>query len=125
MVSPGREIIPDNPANDPLETVARLRELPARADKVPEARYINGRLADGYQVVTHDLVTTVWIDTGDSRELVRVEQEYANMPNMNIVLMDFEFDRNVDDAVFSLTPPEGYNLLVSTDRFHHVSCHLW
>jgi len=101
--------MPDNPSNDPLESVARLRELPASADEILDAREINGQWADGYRVNGHDLITTVWIGQ-DHRNLVRVEQDYPFTPNMNVVLTDFEFDLDVDNTLFDLAAPDGYTL---------------
>jgi hypothetical protein len=55
-------------------------------------------------------INTVWIDP-QTRELVRVETEFANAPGMSVTMTDFRFNVELDDALFSLTPPEGYTRL--------------
>lgn len=99
--------LPDHPGNDAFEAIARLRELPARANEVIEVQEINGCQAQGFRVIANDVTTTVWIDC-DTRDLLRAEQAYVNTPGMNVVMEDFEFDVPVDDSLFSLTPPAGY-----------------
>lgn len=101
--------MPDTPEKDPLEVIARLRALPAKADEVLDDREIDGRMARGFRAVHQDLVTTVWIDS-QGKELLRAELEYLNAPGMNAVLTDFHFDHPLDDALFSVTPPAGYSL---------------
>jgi len=99
--------VADDPGNDPWATVEKLRALPAKADETLGRREIDGRTLDGFRVRETDATTTVWIDpkTGD---LVRAELEFANAPGMNMILSDFRVDVPLDDALFSLTPPEGY-----------------
>jgi hypothetical protein len=53
------------------------------------------------------VINTVWIDT-KTRELVRVETEFTNAPGMNVTMTDFQFDVDLDNSLFILTPPEGY-----------------
>ena len=99
--------ITDNPGKDPWATVEQLRTLPAKADEALGRKDIDGRTLDGFRVRETDATTTVWIDprTGD---LVRAELEFANAPGMNMILSDFRVDADLDDALFSLTPPDGY-----------------
>jgi outer membrane lipoprotein-sorting protein len=99
--------VTDDPGKDPWVTVERLRTLPTKADEALGRRDIDGRTLDGFRVREADATTTVWIDpkTGD---LVRAELEFANAPGMNMILSDFQVDAELDDALFSLTPPEGY-----------------
>ena len=68
---------------------------------------IDGIDAEGYRVTQGDLTTTVWIvvETGD---LVQVEQKYASAPGMNRIIKNIKFDVNLEDSLFSLTPPAGY-----------------
>ena len=56
------------------------------------------------------VINTVWIDP-QTRELVIVEIEFANAPGMSGTMTDFQFDVELDDSLFSLTPPEGYTPL--------------
>jgi hypothetical protein len=61
----------------------------------------------GFRVTEEDVINTVWIDP-KTRDLVRVETEFINAPGMNVVMTDFQFDVELDDSLFSLTPPAGY-----------------
>jgi outer membrane lipoprotein-sorting protein len=98
-------------ADDAFAVVNSLRALPAQADEELDAKVLNGRSAKGYRVTSGDSTTTVWIDSA-TRDLVQVEQTYASAPGMNFVMTDFQFDAILDDSLFALTPPAGYNKTV-------------
>jgi hypothetical protein len=102
--------IPDNAGKDPWVAVEHLRTLPARADEALGRREIDGRTLEGFRAREGDTTTTVWIDpkTGN---LIRAEIEYAKTPGMNMILTDFQVDVDLEDSLFSLTPPEGYHLM--------------
>lgn len=99
--------VADDPGKDPWVTVEKLRTLPAKADEVLGPKDIDGRMLDGFRVRGTDATATVWIDpkTGD---LVRAELEFAGAPGMSTILSDLQVDVPLDEALFSLTPPEGY-----------------
>jgi hypothetical protein len=99
--------MPADPAKDPWVTVEQLRALPTRADRVLDAREIDGRTLEGFQVHENDATTTVWIDP-ETGQLVRAEVQFASAPGMNMILSDFQFDVTLADSFFSLEPPEGY-----------------
>ncbi len=105
--------MPDNGGKDPWVAVEHLRTLPARADEALGSSRIDARTLEGFRAREGDTTTTVWIDpkTGN---LIRAEIEYANAPGMNTILTDFQVDVPLDDALFSLTPPEGYHLVQAT-----------
>jgi hypothetical protein len=99
--------VPDDPGKDPWATVESLRALPAQADEVLGRNEFDGRVLDGYRVRQPDTTTTVWIDprTGD---LVRAEVAFGDAPGMDMILSDIRVDAPLDDALFSVAPPEGY-----------------
>jgi hypothetical protein len=99
--------VPDDPGKDPWATVESLRALPAQADEVLGRNEFDGRVLDGYRVRRPDTTTTVWIDprTGD---LVRAEVAFGDAPGMDMILSDIRVDAPLDDALFSVAPPEGY-----------------
>ncbi|HSV99301.1 MAG TPA: hypothetical protein VLI39_03955 [Sedimentisphaerales bacterium] len=105
--------VPDHGGKDPWAAVEHLRTLPARADEALGSSRIDGRTLEGFRASEGDTTTTVWIDpkTGN---LIRAEIEYAKTPGMNMILTDFAVDVDLDDALFSLTPPEGYHLVQAT-----------
>jgi len=100
-----------DPAQDPFMVVEKLRTLPDEADEVLGEKEIDGRVLQGFRVTQGDLISTVWIDP-HTEQLVRVEIEYTNSPGMNTIMTDFQFNAELDDSLFSLTPTEGYTRMV-------------
>ena len=96
-----------DPAQQPFNVIEKLRTLPDRADEELGTREIDGRALQGFRVTKEGVINTVWIDP-QTRDLVRVETEFINAPGMNVVMTDFQFDVDLDDSLFSLTPPTGY-----------------
>jgi hypothetical protein len=99
-----------DPAKDPFVTVENLKAMPYEADQVLGKKDIDGRVLQGFRVVEENVINTVWIDP-KTRDLVRVEMEFTNAPGMNKIMTDFQFDVELDDSLFSLTPPEGFTPL--------------
>jgi outer membrane lipoprotein-sorting protein len=96
-----------DPAQDPFMVVEKLRTLPSEADEALGEKEIDGRVLEGFRVTQGDMISIVWIDP-QTQQLVRVEIEYANSPGMNTIMTDFQFNAELDDSLFSLTPTEGY-----------------
>lgn len=99
--------LPNNPAQQQFNVIEKLRTLPDRADEELGTIEISVRTVQGFRVNEDGVINTVWVDT-KTRELVRVETEFTNAPGMNVTMTDFQFDVDLDDSLFSLTPPEGY-----------------
>lgn len=97
----------NDPAQRQFDAIEKLRALPDQADEVLGTIEENGRILQGYRVRQNGTINTVWIDE-DTQELARVEAEFINAIGMNIVMTDFRFDVELDDSLFSLTPPAGY-----------------
>ncbi|MFH1616127.1 MAG: hypothetical protein ABIG61_13705 [Planctomycetota bacterium] len=95
------------PADQTQDFFEHMRTLPGKANEVLTKREMDGRMVQGFRVIEHGIDATFWVDiqTGD---LVRVEGQFPNAPNTRIVGKDFKFDVELDDAIFSLTPPDGY-----------------
>jgi outer membrane lipoprotein-sorting protein len=91
----------------PLASIEAMKNLPAKADENLGTKEIDGIACDGYRVTQGDLTTMVWLDvrTGD---LVQVEQKYTSAPGMDRIIKNIKFDVELDDSLFSLTPPAGY-----------------
>jgi outer membrane lipoprotein-sorting protein len=91
----------------PLDSIEAMKNLPEKADEELGAWEIDGIDCDGYRVTQGDLTTDVWINakTGD---LVQVEQKYASTPGMNRIIKNIKFDIDLEDSLFSLTPPAGF-----------------
>jgi len=110
--------LPNDPAQQNIDVIERLRSLPERADEELGTREIDGRVVQGYRITEEGLINTVWIDI-KTRDLVLVEMEFLNAPGMSGTMSDFQFDVELDDSLFSLTPPEGYTRMeiqVDTDE---------
>ena len=99
--------LPHDLAQQPFNVIEKLRTLPDRADEELGTKEIDGRALQGFRVTKEGVINTVWIDP-QTRDLVRVETEFINAPGMNVVMTDFQFDVELEDSLFSLTPPEGY-----------------
>ncbi len=99
--------LPNDPAQQQLEAIEKLRTLPDRADEELGTKEIDGRVLQGFRVIEENVINTVWIDP-QTRELVIVEMEFVSAPSMSVIITDFQFDVDLDDSLFSLTPPDGY-----------------
>ncbi len=99
--------LPNDPAQQQFNVIEKLRTLPDRADEELGTSEIDGRVLQGFRVTKEDVINTVWIDP-QTRDLVRVETEFINAAGMNVVMTNFQFDVELDDSLFSLTPPDGY-----------------
>jgi hypothetical protein len=91
----------------PFASIEAMKNLPAKADEHLDPKEIDGIVCSGYRVKQGDLTTTVWLDVKTS-DLVQVEQKYASAPGMNRIIKNIKFDVELDDSLFSLTPPAGY-----------------
>jgi len=110
--------LPNDPAQQNINVIERLRSLPERADEELGTREIDGRVLQGFRITEEGLINTVWIDI-QTRELVLVEMEFVNAPGMSGTMSDFRFNVELDDSLFNLTPPDGYTRLeiqVDTDE---------
>jgi len=90
-----------------FSTIEKLRTLPDRADEALGVKEADGRSLRGFRVSEEGLNKIVWVDA-KTWELVRVETEFANALGPHTVMTDFQFNVNLDESVFTLTPPEGY-----------------
>ena len=110
--------LPNDPAQQNINVIEKLRSLPERADEELGTREIDGRVLQGFRITEEGLINTVWIDT-QTRDLVLVEMEFVNAPGMSGTMTDFKFDVELDDSLFNITPPDGYTRLeiqVDTDE---------
>ncbi len=102
--------LPDDPGQNQLSVIEKLRSLPDRADEELGETEIDGRTVQGFRVTEEGVTNTVWIDS-KTRELVEVEIEFANAPGMSGTMTDIQFDVELPDELFSITPPDGYTRL--------------
>lgn len=89
--------------------LAGLKRLIKTDGKELGARTINGRKAKGYQVAKDQEKLTIW---ADAKTGVPLEMEMTIFQkNVQTFVKDFEFDMKLDEALFSLTPPKGYEVI--------------
>jgi len=108
----------NDPAQQNINVIEKLRSLPERADEQLGTREIDGREVQGFRITEEGLINTVWIDM-QTRDLVLVEMEFLNAPGMSGTMSNFQFDVELDDSLFNLAPPDGYTRLdiqVDTDE---------
>jgi outer membrane lipoprotein-sorting protein len=91
----------------PFASFEAMRNLPAKADENLGAKEIDGIDCEGYRVTQGDLTSIIWLDA-KSGDLVQVEHKYASAPGMNTIIKNIRFDVELEDSLFSLTPPAGY-----------------
>lgn len=92
--------------------IEELRTLPDQADEELGEREMDGQTLRGFRVTKDKINQIVWVDS-ETGDLVRIESsnESTNGPGIHGVMTDFQFDVDLDDSLFSLTPPEGYKLV--------------
>jgi hypothetical protein len=74
---------------------------------VLEEREMDGRTVRGFRLTEGGMNQTFWIDVKTGYP-IRMEGKFPNAPGVNAVMTDFQFDVELDDSLFDLTPPEGY-----------------
>ena len=93
----------------PFESIESMKNLPAKADEELGTKEIDGVVAEGYRVIQGDAVKDIWIDP-QTKDLVQVELKFVSAPGMDKIIKNIKFDVELDDSLFSMTPPEGYRL---------------
>lgn len=86
-----------------------LKELIDEEGAAVGEKTLAGRKAQGYRVGEGEQAQlTIWADAGTGDPLVLEILQYGG--RVKITLRDFEVDKPLDDSLFSLKPPEGYEL---------------
>jgi len=102
--------LPNDPGQNQLSVIEKLRSLPDRADEELGEREIDGQMVQGFRVTEEGVTHTVWIDP-TTKELVEVDTEILNAPGMSSTMTDIRFNVELSDELFSITPPEEYTRL--------------
>ena len=92
----------------PFDLVQCLKALPGATAHPADGRHIGGVRTDGFVFEQGGTTGTVYADhkTGD---LVEVDCHLAGNAG-TVVIDDFRLDADLDPALFSLTPPPGYQV---------------
>ena len=71
---------------------------------------IDGHQAIGYRIIYTGMTMNFWGDPKTNLP-VRIEQSMDFIPNTKITWTDFQFDVNLDESLFNITPPDGYTIM--------------
>jgi hypothetical protein len=100
------------------DPVAEFRSLLLDARDKPDVKReslgekdIDGRRVVGFRISLPAAVFSVWGDPKTGLP-VRVESTVAIMPNVKMTMSDFAFDVDMDESLFSVEPPAGYEVIV-------------
>jgi len=96
----------------------QLKDLVEKSETPLGEREIGGKKAKGYTVEDEGVVFDIWVDarTGD---LIKIEVTVFQ-GKMVVAMSDFEFNKPLDDELFSLEVPEGYKV-VREMKLHEAS----
>jgi hypothetical protein len=72
---------------------------------------IDGRHVVGFRISSPDAVFSVWGDPKTGLP-ARIEMTTVVIPNVKMTMSDFEFNVDLDESLFSLEPPAGYEVIV-------------
>jgi outer membrane lipoprotein-sorting protein len=94
---------------DDKDVARALKKLIDEEGVAAGEKTLAGRKALGYQVGKGEQTQlTIWADAGTGDPLVLELLQYGG--RVKVTLRDFQVDKPLDDSLFSLKPPEGYNL---------------
>ena len=94
---------------DDKDVARALKKLIDEEGVAAGEKTLAGRKALGYQVGKGEQTQlTIWADAGTGDPLVLELLQYGG--RVKVTLRDFQVDKPLDDSLFSLNPPEGYNL---------------
>ena len=74
---------------------------------------IDGRRVIGFRIITPTAVIELWGDPKTGMP-VRMEMTTPLMPNVKMTMSDFEFNVDLDESLFSVEPPAGYEVTQSS-----------
>jgi outer membrane lipoprotein-sorting protein len=109
-----KEKSPNEGSQNPLEYYRSLcldtwKERDVKRESLGEKDF-DGRRLVGYRFSCPSQVITVW---GDPTTVlpIRVETTMAMTPNFKITMTDFEFNLDMEESLFSMEPPAGYEVM--------------
>jgi hypothetical protein len=100
------------------DPVAGFRSLLLDARSKPDVKreslgekVLDGRRVVGVRISLPAAVMCVWGDPKTGTP-VRIESTMTLMPNMKVTMSDFAFNVKMDESLFSVEPPTGYEVIV-------------
>ncbi|MGO9110613.1 MAG: hypothetical protein ACLP9L_15435 [Thermoguttaceae bacterium] len=86
------------------------RDKPAVKRESLGEKEIDGRRVVGFRVNTRGMVLSLWGDPKTGLP-VRAETTMAMFPNVKSTMSDFAFNVDMDESLFSVEPPAGYEVI--------------
>ena len=98
------------------ETIESIRALQATDADVVGEKEIDGNRARGHEFSRGENVTTVWTSQATG-ELLQIDILHKNVPSgpVSTTWTNIEIDGQLDPSLFSLDPPEGYEVVPFID----------
>lgn len=90
-----------------------LRQAMANPDKKIEQlgkKQLDGRTVIGFRFLSGPLPMTLWADP-QTNFPVRIEAIMVGSPQTEVVMNNYEFNVDLDKSLFSMTVPEGYQVV--------------
>ncbi|HUT93685.1 MAG TPA: hypothetical protein VMY37_29750 [Thermoguttaceae bacterium] len=108
----------ETPSKHPVGYAAMFRSALLDARDIPDfkreslgEKEIDGRPVVGFRISLPAAVFNVWGDPKTGLP-VRIEATLALMPDMKLTMSDFAFNVEMDESLFSVEPPAGYEVTV-------------
>ena len=101
------------PGNQFEQLRDQLRKAQIDPDKNVERlgqKEIEGRPAVGFRFKTKLQPMTIWADPKTHLPL-QIKMVFLGPPRIEVTMTDFEFNVELDEALFSVEPPEGYKVV--------------
>ena len=103
-----------DPSGGPMagfrEILLNARDLPELKRESLGEKEIDGRRVIGFRVSKSGMEMNVWGDPKTGLP-VRIEASGAMIPNTEFAMSDFEFNVEMDESLFSVEPPAGYEVI--------------
>jgi outer membrane lipoprotein-sorting protein len=95
------------------EYIERIRTNPLSTDRYLGVQKIDGRTAEGYEMRKPTQVQTLWVDV-ESGLLTQMEIAAPDDPGCSLVMRNFRFEVESHESLFSVEPPQGYDVSYET-----------
>ena len=95
------------------EYIERIRTNPLSTDRYLGIQELDGRTAEGYEMRIPTQVQTLWVDV-ESGLLTQMEIAAPDDPGRSVIMRNFRFDVESHESLFSVEPPQGYDVSYET-----------
>ncbi|WP_158880068.1 hypothetical protein [Rhodanobacter sp. L36] len=96
---------------DNLRWLDTIRQFQGKAEKLPNAKVIDGQKTTGWSFATEGVHIVLWADADGLPRAVEINDGQLLSQHMHVAV-----DAPIDPTVFSTTTPAGYHLMGSDDE---------